>query len=183
MNILNVLEKNIKKLNLDKKTRIIIFVGFSIIIIFMISELDFNNDENIDVDSHMSDEEYCLYLEGKIKSFIEKIDGAGKTEVIITLAETKEYIYATDDKDIQKNNDNSDDSTIQKDYVIIENNNNDEGLLIKTIEPKIRGIAISCEGGNSPEVQQQIYSSIRAILDINTSNISISKLSTTEDIK
>ena len=37
-------------------------------------------------------------------------------------------------KDVKKNNSNSDDSTIEKDYVIIENDNNDVGLLIKTIE-------------------------------------------------
>ena len=65
--------------------------------------------------------------------------------------------------------------------VIIENNNNDVGLLIKTIEPKVRGVAVSCEGGDNTKVQQQIFSTIEALLDIKTSNISISKLSYTED--
>ena len=68
-----------------------------------------------------------------------------------------------------------------KDYVIIENNNSDTGLLIKTIEPKIRGVAISCEGGDDINVQQQIYSTIEAILDVSASDISISKLSYSEE--
>lgn len=180
MNIIERFQQLIKKFNLDKKTIIILISGFLIIILIMVSELNFDT-ETENVESEISDEEYCDHLENKIKSFIEKIDGAGKTEVIITLAETTEYIYATDDKDTRKNNNNTDDSTVQKDYVIIENNNNDVGLLIKTIEPKIRGVAISCEGADDIKVQEQIYSTVEALLDIKTSNISISKLSLTEE--
>ena len=145
------------------------------------SEIFFQEDDVEEIETYNTDEEYCVYLENKIQSYIEKIDGAGKTEVIITLSETTEYIYATDDKDVRKNNSNSDDATIEKDYVIIENNNNDVGLLIKTIEPKVRGVAVSCEGGDNAKVQQQIFSTIEALLDISTSNISISKLSLTEE--
>lgn len=181
MKYLDEIRNKLKKFNIDKKTIIIISFGFLFIFIIFISEFDTHQKNEMEDKIYNTDEEYCIYLESKIKSFIEKIDGAGKTEVIITLSETKEYIYATDDKDVRKNNTNSDDSTIEKDYVIIENNNNDVGLLIKTIEPKVRGVAVSCEGGDNNKVQQQIYSTIEALLDINTSNISISKLSYTEE--
>lgn len=180
MNIVNDLSMLIKKINFNKKTLIFLIVGFLMIAILFFSELDFN-EEKEDVTNEISDEEYCDFLENKVENFIEKIDGAGETEVIITLAETTEYIYATDDRDIRKNNTNGDDSTIEKDYVIIENENNDVGLLIKTIEPKIRGVAVSCEGGDNVKVQEQIYSAIEALLDINMSSISISKLSLMED--
>lgn len=180
MNFINIFQGVINKLNCDKKTVILLLVGILTIVIILFSEIDFNSDAE-EKDFEISDEEYCLNLENKIKKFIEKIDGAGKTEVIITLAETTEYIYATDDKDTRKNNNNTDDSTVQKDYVIIENNNNDEGLLIKTIEPKVRGVAISCEGADNIKVQEQIYSTVEALMDLNTSDISISKLSLSEE--
>lgn len=180
MNSIINIKELFKKINIDKKTSLIIIVGIALMLLLLISELDFETEKK-DENMTVSDEEYCDYLEKKVKLFIENIEGAGKTEVIITLAETTEYIYATDDKDIRKNNNNSDDSTLEKDYVIIENNNNDIGLLIKTIEPKIRGVAISCEGGNIIAVQEQIYSTLEAVLDVNTSNISISKLSYSEE--
>ncbi len=180
MNVINNLKPLLDRLNLDKKTIIILSVGIVAVVFLFISELDFDKEDK-NKDTEISDEEYCEYLENKIKNFIEKIDGAGKTEVIITLSETTEYIYATDDRDVKKNNNNSDDSTIEKDYVIIENNNNDAGLLIKTIEPKVRGVAVSCEGGDDIKVQQQIYSTIEAILNIKSSNISIAKLSVKEN--
>lgn len=181
MNYLNLIQNKIKQLNFDKKTIVILIVGFLGIVLLFFSEIFFQEDDVEEIETYNTDEEYCIYLENKIQSYIEKIDGAGKTEVIITLSETTEYIYATDDKDVRKNNTNSDDATIEKDYVIIENDNNDVGLLIKTIEPKVRGVAVSCEGGDNTKVQQQIFSTIEALLDISTSNISISKLSYTED--
>ncbi|MBR2953614.1 MAG: hypothetical protein IKC45_04435 [Clostridia bacterium] len=181
MNYLNLIQNKMKQLNFDKKTVVILIVGFIGIVLLFFSEIFFQEDDVEEIETYNTDEEYCVYLENKIQSYIEKIDGAGKTEVIITLSETTEYIYATDDKDVRKNNSNSDDATIEKDYVIIENNNNDVGLLIKTIEPKVRGVAVSCEGGDNTKVQQQIFSTIEALLDISTSNISISKLSYTED--
>ena len=181
MNYLNLIQNKIKQLNFDKKTIVILIVGFLGIVLLFFSEIFFQEDDVEEIETYNTDEEYCIYLENKIQSYIEKIDGAGKTEVIITLSETTEYIYATDDKDVRKNNTNSDDATIEKDYVIIKNDNNDVGLLIKTIEPKVRGVAVSCEGGDNTKVQQQIFSTIEALLDISTSNISISKLSYTED--
>lgn len=167
----------------NKKLALIVIAGFMIIALIFISELDFNNDDfnKSDTKENMSTEEYCSYLEEKVTEIIECIDGAGQTKVMITLSETTEYIYATNDKNTRKNNDTNDDSTNQNDYVIIEKDNNDTGLLIKTIEPKVRGVAIVCEGGNNSTVQNQIYSAISAVLNISTSRISISKLSYMEE--
>lgn len=125
--------------------------------------------------------EYCDYLENKITEVVESINGAGKATVMITLSETTEYIYATNEKEVKKGTDKSNDYNNQNDYVIIDKDNNDSGLLLKTIEPKVRGVAVVCEGGDNLKVQEQIYSAVGAVLNISTSSISISKLSITED--
>ena len=171
----------IKKLNIDKKTLYILIAGIIGIAFIFFSEIEFTDNTEINEDEIISDDAYCSKLEEKIELFIESIDGAGETEVVITLSETTEYVYAKDGKEIKKNSDKNDDETYEDDYVIIKNNNNNTGLLIKTIEPKIRGIAISCEGGDKTEVQQAIYSAVSALLNLNTSRISISKLSSQED--
>ena len=169
----------------NKKVFIIVFVGFLMIVLICLSELDFGktNIENPEQINEYNNTEYCSYLENKITEIIESIDGAGQTRVMITLSETTEYIYATDDKDTRKQTDSSNDSNTQNDYVIIEKDNNDTGLLIKTIEPKVRGIAVVCEGGDNISVQNQIYSVVSAVLNINTSRISIAKLSSLEETK
>lgn len=174
------LESYIKNLKLDKKNVFVFIAGILGIIIIFLSEKDFSKNIESEKEEGNTTIDYCLQLEKKMEDFIENIDGAGKTRVIITLSETTEYIYAKDGKEVRKNNDKNDDETLENKHVIIENNNINSGLLIKTIEPKIRGIAISCEGGDNTKVQQQIYSAVSAVLNINTSRISISKLSSLE---
>lgn len=174
------IKEYIKNLKIDKKTIFVFVAGILGIVIIFLSEIDFNVNKESEKEDDNIDNDYCLQLEKKMEDFIENIDGAGKTRVIITLSETTEYIYAKDGKEVRKNNEKNDDETLENEYVIIENNNINSGLLIKTIEPKIRGIAISCEGGDNIKVQQQIYSAVSAVLNINTSRISISKLSSLE---
>lgn len=177
------LKNFINKLKIDKKTALFVVIGFTAILIIFLSELG-NSGEKKEISintEELSSVTYCEYLEDKVAEIVESIEGAGKTKVMITLSETTEYIYATNDKDSRKNSENTDDSTFENDYVIIENNSNDTGLLIKTIEPKVRGVAVVCEGGNDSTVQRQIYSAVSAVLNISTSRISISKLNVTEE--
>lgn len=177
--------KNIlDKFRTDKKTVLFIIIGFTAIMIIFFSE--FNNEDNdkkIQTDNMQSltSVDYCEYLEEKVQEIVESIEGAGDTKVMITLSETTEYVYAMNGKNTRKSDENSDDSTIENDYVIIDDNNNDAGLLIKTIEPKVRGVAVVCEGGNDSSVQRQIYSAVSAVLNISTSRISISKLNHKEE--
>lgn len=167
----------------NKKTVIITVIGFIGIFLIMFSELggkEKNESKNESLNTNMSTNEYCEYLESRIESIVSSIDGAGRTKVMITVSETTEYIYAENDKENRKNSDSANDLSNQSDYVIINADDNDTGLLLKTIEPKIRGVAIVCDGGNNEFVQQQIYSAVSAVLNISTSKISISKLSASE---
>lgn len=184
MNIKKPIKEALGKLKIDKKTALFVVIGFTVIMIIFLSEFGNWGEEEKKKEQNteeMSSVTYCEYLEDKVKEIVESIDGAGEAKVMITLSETTEYIYATNDKDSRKNSDNADDSTFENDYVIIENNSNDTGLLVKTIEPKVRGVAVVCEGGNDSTVQRQIYSAVSAVLNISTSRISISKLNVTEE--
>lgn len=182
---MNLPIKNIlNKLKVDKKTALFVLIGFTGILIIFFSEFSTKKDDDKKTDystQEVSSSTYCEYLEDKVQEIVESIEGAGETRVMITLSETTEYIYATNDKDTRKSSDNDDNSTFENDYVIIENNSNDAGLLIKTIEPKVRGVAVVCAGGNDSSVQRQIYSAVSAVLNISTSRISISKLNVSEE--
>lgn len=176
-------EKIIELFNRDKKTFLIVLVGIIGVFFIMVSELDFDTkNENKKATKFTNDSyEYCLYLEERVADIVSLIEGAGKVEVMITLAETTEYVYAKNQNDTKKTNDNSENLDNQSDFVIIEKDNNDSGLLIKTFEPKIRGVAIVCEGGDNPTVQQQIYSTVSAVLNVSMTRISISKLASIKE--
>ena len=172
-------EKLIDAFNKDKKVFIFVLAGILGVLLILISEINFEPEENIAEinENQVEAYEYCDYLEKKIEEIVSSIDGAGKVKVMITLSESVEYVYAQNQDDTKKINENSENSDNKSDFVIIENEDNDSGLLIKTYEPKIRGVAIVCSGGDNANVQQQIYSTVSAVLNVSTARISISKLS------
>lgn len=167
----------------DKKILILVVAGF--IGVFLIALSEINIDNSIDKEKNntqiMNSYEYCDYLEKRVEDIVNSIDGAGEVRVMITLAETTEYVYAQNQNGTKKSNKDSENSDNKSDFVIIEKDNNDSGLLIKTFEPKIRGVAVVCDGGDNPSVQQQIYSTVSAVLNVSTARISISKLTSEKE--
>lgn len=176
-------EKLLGTFKKDKKMLLVIFVGVIGALLIALSEIGFDDstDKNNEKIANLDSYEYCTYLEKRVEDIVSSIDGAGNVRVMITLAETTEYVYAQNQNGTKKSNKDSENSDNKNSFVIIEKDNNDSGLLIKTFEPKIRGVAIVCDGGDSPTVQQQIYSTVSAVLNVSTARISISKLTSEKE--
>ena len=71
MNIVNDITTFIKKINLNKKTGIMLIAGFLVIIILFISELDFETEKE-DVNSELSDEDDIF---AAMKKIFEELEG------------------------------------------------------------------------------------------------------------
>ena len=174
MNVKKLLSVEFIKTN--KKTCICFIAGLLGILLIFASEAFGNSSKK----SETSNKEYVSYsneMEEKLADIISKVDGAGKTKVFLTIEESEEYVYAQDISTDRKDNTQINDD---KKYVIVDGNSGKDGLLIKTVNPKIRGVAIVCEGGDDPVVQQRIYSCVSASLGISTARISISKMTSME---
>lgn len=174
MNVKNLLSVEFIKTN--KKTFICFIAGLLGILLIFASEAFSKTSKK----SEISNKEYVSYsneMEEKLADIISKVEGAGKTKVFLTIEESEEYVYAQDISSDRKDNTQVNDD---KKYVIVDGNGGKDGLLIKTVNPKIRGVAIVCEGGDDPVVQQRIYSCVSASLGISTARISISKMSSME---
>ena len=61
-------------------------------------------------------------------------------------------------------------------YIIVKTDNGEEGMLLKVTQPKIRGVAIVCRGGNSPQVRQSITDTVTAVLDISSARVNIAAM-------
>lgn len=126
-------------------------------------------------------ETYAEDIEKRLTEIVSSIDGAGKTRVMVTLDSGAEQVYAKNEKiksdtsggtAIEKENFSN-----EKEYVLIETDGNEGGMIIKLIQPKIRGVAVVCEGGGSDAVRQEITQAITAVLDISASRVYITKMS------
>lgn len=174
MNIKKLLSTNFIKNN--KKTFICFIAGLLGILLIFVSEVFPKNQKN-NKEKEKTYVSYSNETEEKLADIISAVDGAGKTKVFLTIEESEEYVYAQNVSSDRKDNTQENED---KEYVIVDGNGGKNGLLVKTVNPKIRGVAVVCEGGDDPAVQQRIYSCVSASLGISTARISISKMTSTE---
>ena len=167
------IKKIILKIKSDKKAMFIIFIGLLGMILIMLSGgSDSENkteSDNINQQIILSERELAYNVE----KFIENIDGAGKSKVILTFESFEETVYAIDKNESFNQNGNSD---VENKYVIIDNDKGEGGLQLKILSPKIRGVAVLCKGGDNPVVKKQIITAISALFDISTNKISVATM-------
>lgn len=158
----------------DRKIKALVAVGLIGIILIFASEFFSSNNAEMSVDSSQGFdyEQYTLTLESRLEEVISSIDGVGKCKIMITLENTNESVYATD------NEIKSDDNSLnQKDeYVLYETDGGETPVLIKEYMPKVQGVTVICDGGDNKQIQEKIINSVTALFNIPTSRVSVSKI-------
>ena len=138
-------EKLKRLLDSDRFRRIILIAGaLGIALIFLSNFISFDKPEQ----TKSSASEYGDKTERELESFIERIEGAGETEVMLTVENGGESVY-------------------------LQNGT----TKTKEIAPKIRGVLIVCEGGDDPVVAARISDAVTKALDISAAKVCIVKLS------
>lgn len=112
---------------------------------------------------------YTEKLEEKIRSLCTAVDGAGKVRVLVTLDCSSEFIYA----DNRKEDVDASGSSYSSDYLIIEDKNGTSPVTVTEIYPKIRGVAVVCDGGDEPTVKAKLTELLAAALGISSGRISV----------
>ena len=164
------------RLRNDRKLLVIVVVMIVGIILTVISPSGSESEEkeqiSLQTDKIFNESEYTGQLENRLEEMISLINGAGETKVIVTLECDYETVYAKDGS-IEKDNDSTDEDS---EYIIIDSRDVQGGLVLKTVTPKIRGVAVVCAGGDSMYVKTAVTDLLSAVLDIGTNHISVSKL-------
>lgn len=176
---MNKINEFISKLKKGGNIKIVVFMGLAGILLIMFSELFFSNDNKQKENGIKSEnisgnyENYAHDMENQLKRILEKIDGVGKADVMVTVVGTEEYIYAEEEKIKTGENDSSE----EKQYVIIGSNGDKQALLKKIVSPEISGVVIICEGGDSNIIKERVYNTISAVLNISSQKIYVTKSS------
>ena len=166
------LKKQLSKLKVDKKALFIIGIGLFGMMLIMLSDTDKDKIDTLSTDSTLS---VCSEneLARSVEEFIGTIHGAGKTKVMITYECYEETVYIYD-KDERIRNDGETD--IANEHIILDTGEDEEGLKSKIIAPKIRGVAVVCQGGNDPVTKEMIITALSSLLDISSNKISVAPM-------
>lgn len=170
----------------DKLKNIIVISGLvGISLIFISSSLKGEDKAVMKIDTKISSEQYSDKLQQSLETIVSSIKGAGKAKVLVTLENTTETIYATEEK---KNKEASEDKSngettrkkesndCEKKYITIKDSDGTEhALAVTELQPKIKGVIVVCSGGDDPLVQQRIVSAITTALNITSNRVCVTK--------
>ncbi len=113
---------------------------------------------------------YTEKLEKRVKELCLAVDGVEKVEVLLTLESGSEYVYADN---IKEEREDGKSWSYTSDYLIVNNGNGTSAVPVTEIYPKIRGVAVVCNGGGSAALQKKLTELLSAALGIPASRIKI----------
>ena len=169
------------KTGLEKKHLAVILLFVSGIILLVVSELSGADAKSVKPEQttaiSVTANEYVTELEERITSIISSIDGAGTTQVMITLENSGEDVYLHNyDYGEDVDGAGAGNREMKDEYVIIDSGDGENGIVVRKTEPKIRGVAVVCEGGGNESVRAQVIATVTALLDISSARVSVVKM-------
>jgi len=132
-----------------------------------------------------STQEYAVMLEQRLTQMVGSIGGVGKAQVLVTLENGYEYVYASEERiNTDKTEDTGDSAnrTQQRDdtekrLVVIGGANGEEALVRTEILPTVKGVVVVCEGGDQAIVQERITQAVTTALGITAKRVCVVKRS------
>lgn len=160
---------------------LIIFAGILGIALIFLSSFMGKKTEETDTpisETKITADDYAKKLEEDLSKIISNINGAGKTNILITIDREIESVYQTDiDTNNKSDGENSQYSNKSSTVVIRGKNSTEEPIKVTEIMPKIKGVLVVCEGADSAIVKQNIIDSVRTVLGVASSRVSVQKSS------
>ncbi|MBR5539805.1 MAG: hypothetical protein IKU56_00300 [Clostridia bacterium] len=181
--ILSAWTGRIRALTASRKTRkMLIAFGIVGVLLLVIPEFIPEKTDNAVISTA---DDFVRQTEERLTALIGRIEGAGACQVMVTLENGVEYVYATEEKsnsDRQEDISGEDTRLTQRDdsesaAIIIDTDSGREGLLVTEIQPTVRGVVVVCEGGDDEEVCSRVSKVVTVALNISSKRVCITKLS------
>jgi len=183
--------ESLQKLNLSKKTTANLIIVFCLgLALILIADFYKNIKINRAVNENTYDEstqaetapdtsissDYARRLEKDLSSILGKIQGAGRVSVMVTLKSGTEIIPAKDEAVSDKVTNEKDTSggtrivnektTDDKVVFTAAQGGNSRPLVIKEINPEIKGVIVVAEGAKDSKVKLKLSQAVQTVLDI-----------------
>lgn len=168
-----------KNFSNNKKNIVLIICAVLALVLLVVSGVseEKTSEEEFDVKLNVSSGEYIKEQEEKLKELIEKIDGAGETEVMITLESCYENVYLKDSNLKTESTSGVFKEEQEENFVMAKTGSNtQDGVIIKVYEPVVKGVAVVATGGDDEKVKMAIIETVSAVFNINSTNISVEKM-------
>ncbi len=190
----------LKKIKRIKKDQLVIFLLFGVLLLVIAipTEDRRKNTDGETEDNGMepsaaeaegkedTDLSYERRLEERLKEALQKVEGVGEVEVMITLKASSERIVEKDQPSTSQTVEEQDagggsrsteergwsETTVYRE----DSDGSRTPYVIKEMEPQVEGVLVIAGGGGSPEVKQNIMEAVQALFSIDAHKIKIMKM-------
>lgn len=157
-----------------KATNLILAAGLIGMLLIAVSEwlpADSPDAKQTSADS-LSQEttEYAADLEQRLEALIQQVDGAGQTQVMVTMSESSRTVYATDSS-------SDPDGALRQEHLLLDDGSDPPALVESEQVPQVQGVAVLCEGGGNVTVQSRVTQIVQVLTDVGANHITVERLS------
>lgn len=165
-NIMNYIKSSLNKLTSTQKTLLIIGILGVVILLFTGKENKEEEKTNVKDSEAFSLSEYVDNLENSLSEIICAVTGESNVKIMITAETSTEKVYA---KEVLRKGEDTD-----EEYVIVKNSSQSQNaLILKEIEPEIKGVVVVTKRGRDPIMKEQIIDAVIKVLGIKASQVSV----------
>jgi stage III sporulation protein AG len=134
------------------------------------SEEKDSKQENIQgEETTISDEEYRVRMENRVKELLKRVDGVGNAEVMITLSASREKVAL-------KDNETGESKSQEESVIVNDSDRNSSPYIIQEKEPVPEGILVVCEGGGNAKLSREIINAIQVLFNVEAHKIKVMKM-------
>ncbi len=139
----------------------LMLIGLSagLLLLFLGSKTEENKTTGI-TEEVFSFEQYEKAMETRLEEMIARLDGVSEVNVMLTLETSYTEELAGENGD----------------YLTVRKSSGEQGTVTISREaPKVKGVAVVCKGGNSPDKQKEIIAMLSALLELPSHRIFVSE--------
>ena len=114
-----------------------------------------------------------ISMEERLSNILKQIDGAGRVEVMLSIAKSENIIFQTD-QEVTTGSDSSRVSTTT--VTVTDADRNQAPLVQQHVAPVYQGAIIVCQGGDDPVTRLAIMEAVAKITGLKSNSISVLKM-------
>ncbi len=131
-------------------------------------------------------DQYASNMELRLKEILEKVDGAGAVQVMITVKNSGEQVLEKDksyseSKTIQsgdgKQNNTTAANTSRSESTVYDHADSGSPYVVKQLEPEIEGVLVAAQGAGDEKVVNEITYAVQVLFDVPVHKIKVVKMS------
>lgn len=165
--IIEKIQNAVTKIKKSKRLQILLLVAF--VLIVFVCYFSLTSSKSTKKNETTSDEStttsYVSKLESKLENSILSIDGVSDVNVMITLENGFEYVYATEEQTKQITS-----GTLTTTSLVLVSG---KPVVVKEIYPTIKGVVVVCKNSKDINIKLSILSAIQTVLNVPNEKITI----------